>query len=398
MARSGSAPIALLNPEFPAGAGPAGRRPGGRHPQRHRQRAGDRRGRGRVRRGSDEPSAWPGSARPARSLSRGTGAALPGGGQVGAALVDHLLCLFSGPVAGGFDRSAVRPRRPCRQRRGLRLRSSRSRGCCAPWASPASTIRAPSASAFPSGRRRRRWIGSSQFSPRPMPRPWKRAPTGDHARRPSILGRAAGLRRVRHRTGGPGLSAIGPGDADARDPGVDRRAVAGRSRGAALVRGIAPCAGPSHGAGRQDELVPGTAPHRRPRRGIVRRGGADGPRRAARGRAQHRHLPSLDQAGVGPHRCDPAAIPQPGSADRGAGDAGQVPEIAALRRDGDLPPGSRERTRRAQPGTGVGARIPDRDQRRAQGHQPVQLRYPAGVRDDRRDCDAALRRGFRDYL
>ena len=41
------------------------------------------------------------------------------------------------------------------------------------------------------------------------------------------------------------------------------------------------------------------------------------------------------------------------------------------------------------------ARIPDRDQRRAQGHQRVELRYPAGVRQDRRYRRAALRRHFR---
>ena len=43
----------------------------------------------------------------------------------------------------------------------------------------------------------------------------------------------------------------------------------------------------------------------------------------------------------------------------------------------------------------IGARIPDRDQRRAEGHQPVDLRPAPGVRDDRRDRRPALQRRSR---
>ena len=120
--------IALLDAGFRLAPVLPGRRPGGRHPQRHRQRAGDRRGGGRARRGGHHPGAGPRFARPARSLSRRTGASLPDGGALDAAPVDHLLCLLPGPAAGRSDRGPVGPRRPCRHRGGLRLRARQIAG------------------------------------------------------------------------------------------------------------------------------------------------------------------------------------------------------------------------------------------------------------------------------
>src|SRR5271155_1369874 len=65
-------------------------------------------------------------------------------------------------------------------------------------------------------------------------------------------------------------------------------------------------------------------------------------------------------------------------------------------RDGECPAAWRIAATYRRP-SGI-ARIPDRDQRRAQGHQRVQLRYPAGVRHDRRHRGAALPQRYRNDL